>query len=187
MAEHSSGDTPKQDREYSPEQSNLIDYASRLVEGQPLIYQNHKYKEVPTNPREKLRRFVTGIDQFMRPLEYMRYVRTKAVPREVQKIYAEDDREYTRMITASYVTDDKGSPTETLTGLAFTKELSTRYSAGLSHDGLIARDSPLTVDLLDSSVFAQDNEMRQASGLADAIAFVDRHLASRVDVRKATS
>lgn len=187
MKERSGGDIGSSEDVYSPEQSNLIDYASRLLEGQPLIYQNYKYKEVSTNAHEKLRRFVTGVGRFARPMEYMRYVRIKVVPSEVQKIYAEDDKEYTRILTVAYATDNNGVPTENLTGLTFTKELSGQYLRGAPSEGSSWRDPPLIVDLLDSHLFTQDEAMRQASGLADATAFVNSRLAARINVRKATN
>lgn len=186
MAEYGDSNNSNVSREFSPEQSNLIDYSLRLVEGQKPVYQNFNYKQVETTASEKLRRFVTGIGQFRNPFDYMRYVRTKAVPKEIYKIYAEDDQEYVRMITASYATDDSGLPTDTVTGLTFTKELSVQYLSELTNNGKARRDPPLVIDLLDPATFVQDDEvMRRASGLLDATTFVNRSLASRINVSQA--
>lgn len=188
MSEHSADNAGEKGVEYLPEQSNLIDYSVRLVENQSHIYNHRNLKQVTTSAPEKLRRFVTGIGQFKNPIDYMQYVRMKPVPKEVYKMYLEDDQEYTRIITASYATDDKGKPTDTLTGLSFTKELSDRYLANGAEGSRTHHDHPLVIDLLDPALFVKDSDdiLSHGSEITDVSSFVNRNLAARIDVKRAT-
>lgn len=103
-------------------------------------------------------------------------------------MFLEDDHEYTRIMTASYATDGAGQPTDTLTGLSFTKELSGRYMLQGSDGSGVHRDHPLVIDLLDPALFVKDTDgiLSHDSEIADVTAFVNRNLAARLDVERAT-
>lgn len=147
--------------EMNSEQRLVVERALSLVMSSKPIYRHtnftQDYKEVPTTGKERLQRFVVGMNRIHRPAEYMKYLGTKNVYNRAYRQLIIDDEGVLNTISAEYSTDSEGISTDELTGLTF------------------ERKNAFTIDLLDPAYFDYEslNDENQAR-IREVIAFIDR-------------